>query len=140
MGDHQDRRAQFLEFLRRLDKMTAVLERFVALIVLHGMSHFVCGDRNSGQRVTSVLVRRQPYCLVVRIIVIAFLGFLDFDRLHAVLVQQMTGKLGAGAGITVRGLRVPGQDMLYPDAGQEDDAENNQAEEEQGHILSFYAK
>jgi hypothetical protein len=30
--------------------------------------------------------------------------------------------------------------MLYPDAGQEDDAENNQAEEKQGHIRSFYAK
>ena len=71
---------------------------------------------------------------------IALLGLLDLDGLQAISVQQVAGKLCSGAGISVLGLRVPGQDSLHPDAGQEYDAENDEAEEKQVHMRLYYAK
>ena len=56
-------------------------------MVLNRVSHFVCCYRNGGEGVAGELIRRQSNGLVMRVIVIAFLGFLDFHGLHAVLVE-----------------------------------------------------
>ena len=101
------------------------------------MPDFMGSYRDSGQGVPVELFLSQAHHLCLGIVVITLIACFDFDRLQAVFVEQVAGKLGAGPGIAVGGQAVALEYPLHPDAGAENDHQDQHYEDGKNHRVEL---
>ncbi len=113
--------------------MGAVAERFVCFVILQRMTDLVGGDGDRRQGAAVELVRGQPDRFFERVVVIPLVRLFHLHAVHAVTIEQVPGQLGAGTRIAVVRSGITGQHPLDPDAGQEDDGHDDEAEDRKRH-------
>jgi len=114
--DHQQGGADFFDATGGSYQSSTPFQRRIARMVLNGVADFMRCDRDRGEGVAIVLIRRQANGLGSRIVVVANFSRLDDDALESVLVQQMPCKAGTGTGVSVLRLAVFLEHALHPDS------------------------
>jgi hypothetical protein len=106
--------------------------------MLHGVGDFMRGDCHGGDGAPSMVLRQQPDSARLRIIVIAFVGFLDRHSLQPRLVEQMARKLSAGAGKIRPLAAMLRQHTADPELRTEDDRKDQKSagDEKDRHAVS----
>ena len=94
-------------------------------------------DSNRRQRSSVELVFSEAYRLFDGVVMIAGVRFFHRDVLQFVVVQQMPCEVAARAGIAVVRPGVAREDTLYPQAGPEDEQENEDCDDQVAHRPSL---
>ena len=97
------------------------------------MPDLVGGDGDGRQGSTVHVVARQPNGLVLRVVVVADVGFLDPDLAQARLVEKMSGQFAAGARKVRPVVRMAGHDPPRPEGRPEDSGGEQEGEDNEVH-------
>ena len=122
----QDRARHALDPDQFLDQAEAARKGGLAAGVLHGVRHLVRRHRDRRDRAAVVMLRRQAHGERLRIIMVAAVGALDLHLLQSGLVQEMPGKLAAGARQVGPVEAVLRQHAPHPHLRAEHDREQNE--------------
>jgi hypothetical protein len=122
-GDHEQGGADFFDTTGGLDQPSTPFQRRVARVILNGVADFMRCNGDRSERVTVMFVGRQANSLGNRVVVVAAIRWLNDNARKAILVQQVPGEAGAGAGIAVLRLTVFLEHALHPDSRTENQGE-----------------
>jgi hypothetical protein len=101
--------------------------------VLQGVTDFVSGNSNCGQRFAVKLIRGQSDDLRLRIIVVSGFRRLNADVLQIVFVQQVASQLRAGSGISIGRNAVAIENPPHPETGSKNHDENEYDKDYKNH-------
>jgi 5-carboxymethyl-2-hydroxymuconate isomerase len=76
---------------------------------------------------------RQPYSLVIRVVVVAQFGHLDTDICHAGVIKQGTCRLCSRFAVSISWYAVAGHDCVYPDTRTDEQGKKQGDEDEDMH-------
>ena len=105
----------------------------IALMVLHGVPHFMGGNCDRRQGLTLEVVRAEPHGFVGWVVMITQLRLFHGNTRQPELVHQMFGQLATSAGHAGDRRIVLGHDPLHPNRRAKNHHHDHDGEDKPGH-------